>query len=290
MESIELQEGEYILIIATEKYAKMERDIANLMGMDEMSLFLELNEVGNECLDRENFDWDKYDELINDFVEKQVDFDDLDEIYIYHLGRHIKYPNELWTLNEVLLTETSLSQFLKEYDIEFGAKKGKIQFFYKNKLITPEQILVSGHFHLLAKRLGYLGEPDFCVNGFAFWSNAEKTMDGYYHDLQRGPEILENLERFLGINLLREYEKQSKYYGIVFRKPIDKVIFDGKDDVVTHEQKVKCFLNYALKYLHDFYRNCEGGNNLMIRIKDTEKAVVDHCILIDEENIYEKEE
>ena len=46
-----------------------------------------------------------------------------------------------------------------------------MEFYYGNKLILPEQILQSGQFHLLAKRLGYLGEADYCVNGFSFWPN-----------------------------------------------------------------------------------------------------------------------
>ena len=51
---------------------------------------------------------------------------------------------------------------------------------------------------MFAKRLGYLGEADYCVNGFSFWINIEKTSDGYIQDLQRGPEIIENIGRFIG--------------------------------------------------------------------------------------------
>lgn len=106
----------------------------------------------------------------------------------------------------------------------------------------------------------YLGEADFCVNGFSFWINIEKTSDVYFWDLQRGPEIIENIGRFIGKDLWREYQELSKYYGVVFKMPVENVIFDGRDNVNTKEEKVRCLIKYALFYLNDFYNGCIGGN------------------------------
>ena len=73
-----------------------------------------------------------------------------------------------------------------------------------------------------------MGEADFCVNGFAFWPDIEKTSDGYYAALQRGPEVIENMERFLGNNMLDEYRRKTNYYGIVFKVPLSEIVSIGR--------------------------------------------------------------
>ena len=270
------------MIIRTETYRDLEEDLATILDIDELFLYERLAEISRECLDGFHSDWDKYEEQIDSLISEYADLNMVDEVYIYHLGRHMVKPKELLPLKELFLSENRFSAFLKEHNIVFDEQDGKLRFFYRGRQITAEEILASGHFHLLAKRLGYLGEADFCVNGFAFWPNIEKTSDGYFHDLQRGPEIIENMGRFIGKDLWREFKEQSKYYGIVFKIPVEEVIFDGRDDTETKEEKVRCLLKYALYYLNDFYNGSIGGNNLMLRIHDSKKVEVDHCILIDE--------
>lgn len=270
------------MILRTETYRDLEEDLAIIMGIDELSLYGKLHEISRECLDGFNSDWDKYEEQIDKLISEYADLHRLDEVYIYHLGRHMVEPKELLPLNELFLSENNFSEFLKEHEIVIDEQNGKLRFFYKGKQITSEEILASGHFHLLAKRLGYLGEADFCVNGFAFWPNIEKTSDGYFHDLQRGPEIIENIGRFIGKDFWREFKEKSKYYGVVFKVPVKEVIFDGRDDTDTKEEKARCLIKYALYYLNDYYNVSIGGNNLMLRIADNKKVEVDHCIVIDE--------
>lgn len=270
------------MVLRTETYRDLEEDLATIMDIDELFLYEKLSEISRECLDGFNSDWDKYEEQIDGLILEYADLNMIDEVYIYHLGRHKVEPKELRPLKELLLSDNSLSSFLREHDVVFDEQDGMIRFFYKGKQITAEEILASGHFHLLAKRLGYLGEADFCVNGFAFWSNIEKTSDGYFYDLQRGPEIIENIGRFIGKDLWREFKEQSKYYGVVFKVPIEEVIFDGRDDTKTREEKAKCLIKYGLYYLNDYYNASIGGNNLMLRIADNKRVEVDHCIEIEE--------
>lgn len=273
------------MIVRTETYKDMEKDIATLMDVDEMFLYETMHDISEKCLCGFHSDWDKYESLIDDFITEYADLDIIDEIYVYHLSRHIVQPKELWPLRELLITENEFSDFLKKNKIHFMLREDNLEFYYDNRLISPEQILQSGHFHLLAKRLGYLGEADYCVNGFSFWPNIDKTSEGYFQDLQRGPEILENLGRFIGKDLWRDYKKQSKYYGIVFKVPMLEIIYDGIDGLFTKEERAGFFIKKALFYLNDCYRNCPGGNNLMLRVSDTKKVVVDHCILIKEDDV-----
>ena len=270
------------MIIRTETYQELEEDLATIMGVEEIVLYEKMQGISRECLDGFNSDWDKYEERIEKFILENANLDMIDEIYVYHLGRHVVEPKELLPLKDVLLSNNKLSEFLRLHDIVFNEKDGNIRFFHEGCLITAEEILSREHFRLFAKRLGYLGQADFCVNGFSFWINIEKTSDGYFQDLQRGPEIVENIGRFIGKDLWREYKEISKYYGVVFKMPVEEVVFDGRDSVRTKDEKVRCFIKYALFYLNDFYNGQVGGNNLMLRIHDNKKVAVDHCILIEE--------
>lgn len=268
------------MILRTETYRELEEDLATIMDIDESYLYEKLYEISKSC--PLYSDWDKYEKQIERLILECVDLDLIDEVYVYHLSRHLIEPKELIPLKDLLLSENRFSTFLKEHNVVFDEQDGKLRFFYVGRQITADEILASGHFHLLAKRLGYLGEPDFCVNGFAFWPNIEKTSDHYFQDLQRGPEIIENIGRFIGKDIWRDYTERSNYYGIVFKVPIEELVFDGRDDIDTKEGKVKCLIKNALYYLNDFYDGSIRGNNLMLRIPDDKKVEVDHYILIEE--------
>lgn len=53
----------------------------------------------------------------------------------------------------------------------------------------------------------------------------------------------------------REFKEESDYYGVVFKVPVEEVIFDGRNDAETREEKVKCLVKYALYYLNDCYNS-----------------------------------
>lgn len=271
------------MIIRTETYRDLEEDIAVICDCVEEFIYEKLVDFDNECIKGVDSDWDKFDELIDQFVEENADLSLVDEVYVYHLARHFSEPIELLPLKELLLTENAFSDFLANNEIVFENQDGQLAFYYKKHLISPQQLLSSGHNHLLAKRLGYLGEADFCINGFTFWPDIEKTSHGYYRDLQFGPEVVGCIERCLGIDLCSEYREKSNYYGMVFKVPLDEIIFDGKDGVGTREDKARCLIKYALLTLHGRYFHCaSSSNNPMLRIADDSKVMVDHCILIEE--------
>lgn len=205
------------MIIRTETYRDMEEDIAKIMGMDEIFIYKKLHEINDDCRDDYKFDWDRFESSIEDMITECADLDLIDEVYIYHLARHFTEPEELLPLKELLLTKNFFSDFLNNHKVYFSERNEIIEFYYQDRLISPDEILANGQFNLLARRLGYLGEADFCVNGFAFWPDIEKTSDGYFWDLQRGSEIIENIGRYIGKDLWREYQDKTKYYGVVFR-------------------------------------------------------------------------
>jgi hypothetical protein len=163
----------------------------------------------------------------------------------------------------------------------FKNRDEHLEFYYKDCLITPKQLLERKHKSLLARRLGYSDESDFCINGFTFWPDIEETSDGYYRDLQFGPEFMRCIGRYLGADLCQKFRKKSRYYGVVFKVPIDEVIFNGVNDVETQEEKVRYLIKYSLQTLQScYFHQLSSSNNPMLRIRDDFKVKVDHCILI----------
>ena len=71
----------------------------------------------------------------------------------------------------------------------------------------------------------------------------------YTRQLQGCPEILECLERYLRIKgLAKDYAEKSEYYCFMYKFPIERVIFDGQDDLIVEEKQLH-LLN------HQFFRN-----------------------------------
>jgi hypothetical protein len=271
------------MIIRTETYRNLEEDMAIICNCKEMTIFENIGDFHRQCIDGFNADWNKFYDLMGEFVENNADLSLVDEVYIYHLARHFSKPTELLPLRELLLTKNGFTDFLDKNDVVFKDRDGHLEFYYKGCLITSQQISERKHQALLARRLGYLDEIDFCISGFTFWPDIEETSDGYYRDLQCGPEFLGCIGRYLGVDLCRKFRKNSKYYGVVFRVPINEVIFDGVDDIETQEEKVRYLIKHSLQTLHGcYFHQPSSNNNPMLRIRDDSKAKVDHCILIKE--------
>lgn len=121
------------MIIRTETYRDLEEDLATIMDIDELFLYERLAEISRDCLDGFHSDWDKYEEQIDRLISEYADLNMVDEVYIYHLGRHVIEPKELLPLKDVLLSENKVSDFLKERDIVFDEQNGKLRFFYNPK-------------------------------------------------------------------------------------------------------------------------------------------------------------
>lgn len=271
------------MIIRTETYRDLEEDIATICDCVEEYLYETLSDYDAKCSKGIIFDNNKFYGLLDEFIDKNADLDLIDEIYVYHLGRHFNQPIELMPLKQLLLSKNSISDFLAEKEIMFAEEDGQIKFYYKEGLITPDQLMAKRGYSLLARRLGYIDEPDFCINGFTFWPDIESTSDGYYNSLRLGPEFIGCIERYLGIDILREFRENSNYYGIVFKVPLNEIIFDDAQEINNTKEKARLLVKHALMTLHGHYfRYTSSGNNPILRINDSSRAKVDHCILIKE--------
>lgn len=274
------------MILRTDTYRNLEEDLATVMDTVEMYIYEQICDFDKKYIvpNGPGSDWDAFYEAVEKLINDNANIEMIDEVYVYHLSRLFDKTEQLFPLKHLLINQTPLSDFLAEYGIRFETSSNMLMdFYYKGKLITPEEILSSGHHHLLAKRLGYLGEPDYCVNGFGFWPDIKKTSDGYFDDIQRSPEIIRSLDYFLKTDMWRDYKAKTKYYGVVFRTSVDDIIFDGKNNCDRHGDKVRCLLKYALLTMHGCYFNyASSTNNPILRIEDGKSAMIDHYIEIEE--------
>lgn len=271
------------MIIGTESYRDMEKDITDIFDCAEEYLYENLDDFYNQCIDGLYLNDDMFNEKIDQFIYKNANLGMVDEVYVYHLARHVKEPTELLPLKELLLTSNSFSEFLADNDIYFKGQNGQLVFYYKQYKTTWKQILSGGNYNLLARRLGYLEKADFGINGFAFWPDIEKTTDEYYTYLQDGPEFLNSLGQYIKVNLCKKYKEKTRYYGIVFRVPVNELIFEGNEEIKTYEDKVRHLLRYSLKTLYGKHIDYpSSSNNPVLKMADNLKVKVDHCILIGE--------
>ena len=132
----------------------------------------------------------------------------------------------------------------------------------------------------LRSRLGYnSGREDFCFNGFAFRDLLMKNQ--YTRQLQGCPEILECLERYLRIKgLAKDYAEKSEYYCFMYKFPIERVIFDGQDDLIV-EKKQLHLLNQVAYRLYQYSgdsRYLYDHDNPILRLKDDDNASVDYLV------------
>ena len=143
-------------------------------------------------------------------------------------------------LETVLLTENSLTKFLKDYQIEFNKKEDGIDVFYNGKKCQFK----GSENARLRNRLCKLN--DSCVNGFLF----NEKMDYMYIGLTGMPEIFSDLMNSLGRrDLKQEYLKRRKSYEVTIKVPIDDLIFDDDSQIQNCSEKTKLILKYVTNYL-----------------------------------------
>lgn len=239
-------------IIETYTLDDMKTSLAELLGttvqcIDNYIIMLYAN---SKCIDdyEQNID----NEILN-FIESKELQHKLEYVQFFHLSRRLndsdlKFSTNLWDL---LLNESDLSDFLKKYDIEFELIDNEIHIFYKgNHIDLRKDDENSGN---LLYRLGYLHKKsDYCVNGFAFRLDLEKNH--YTNTLRSCPEFIYVLSRYLNhMEIVKDYNENSKYYCIEYRVPLNDVIFD-EYNVETIEEKVKKYLSKVIYKLYKHFK------------------------------------
>lgn len=185
---------------------------------------------------------------------------------MFHLSRRLNNSNlfENDNLKNLLLKESVISDFFKQYDISFVENNNNINLLYKNVVVNISDVKHEDYNGNIEFRF----ETDYCINGFAFREGLEKNC--YYSTLSRGPEILYEIYKLLNIdNMIDDYINNSNYYCFEYLIPISNVIFDGYDSCITNLDKTKFFLKEVLKYLY-YEMLGHKSDYLILRLPDNE--------------------
>lgn len=276
------------MIIDTTTRGGMEKSLAYLMDISVKELYQYIEAAADSAAKNQTlFDQEIFDRAMEDFYSNMIEYELPDEILFFHLSRRIvgSEKDTSYNLQELLTSNNRFSNFFNMHQITF--KKGignKIILFNKGEQIQLNDT-ANTDVHYLRNRLGYnIVQKDFCLNGFAFRDLLMKNK--YTLRLLDCPEILECLERYLNINgLVKEYAKKSKFYCFKYKFPIERVIFDKKDDL-TIEKKQLYLLNQVAYRLYQYSRNwCDtDDDNPILRLRDDDNASVD--FLLSTEIIY----
>lgn len=241
----------------------------------------------SECQGSEHyyFDDEKFFDLSSNFISKNNN-GKIEEVYLCHLIRSIDCPEQLYPLHEVLTTKNALSDFLSEKGFSFKTLGQKIKLVHNGREYSESELgtpLEDNNYHgHLAVRFGYENEADYCLNGFLFAINPEKSTDGYYDLLKHGPEILQDLDRYFDTNLSSQFYELSNYYFALMRVQLNQIIFGKNEEQRISHDRTKLFLNYCFQAIYKLIYVDKNGEitNPMIRLDDFDFATVESYLKI----------
>lgn len=250
--------------IDTSTYESLKRDVMQFLNLTEedlTSIFSLLLPEGYR------------QERAKRYIENMKIEESLDYIQFFHLTRRLNGSNivENNNLEQLLLHESPLSDFLKRYNITFRKNGRHIDMYHNDelKILDDQDRYERGNVSYLRLRLGYNDVQDYCVNGLAFRTNIEN--DGFFRPLQICPEFVEQVGELIdNTKMAWDYRNNSKYYCIEYLVPISEVIFDGCEVDMPAQDKIIKFLSEAVVRLYNERKNNKPLNegNLVLRLLD----------------------
>lgn len=190
---------------------------------------------------------------------------DIDEILFVHLARRLNTDsdNNGYSLIDVLVNDTALSNFLKKYGLTFKYEQ-YIRMFKDNveiDLFDDNEIS-----NYLRYRFGYIIN-DFSIKGYVFM-DALKNNDNY--DLiQWGPGFFEYICLFVDDDFIDDFIEHSKLYKFEYLVPTDKIWFENYEELNYKEKQYHLIVKVLQRLYADKYeKNVFDDDNPVIGIKD----------------------
>ena len=239
------------------EFFKVEEEVLKRFISDNIDEYINM-----DCRD---VDLDKFFDIVN-LKENELAFT---YITINHVTTRLDKEINLDTfkidnLENVLLSENSLTNFLKNKGIEFRMKEG-IEVFYNGELVN----FTGTYSARLNKRLKCL--KDSCINGFLFGDE----MPSIYGDLTAVPEIVSDIIMELDKKeIIYEYMRNVRCFVASITVSIDDLIIDELSFITSKIEKSKNILRYILIYLayknvNSIYNSCK---NPIIRLPDNKNV------------------
>lgn len=271
------------MIIDTTTREGLENSLAYLMDVSVAELYQYIEAAADSAGKKQwCFNQDIFDKAMEDFYSNMIEQKLPDEILFFHLSRRIVGSEKEigYNLRELLTSNNIFSEFLNTHQITFRKGTGnRITLYFRGRQINLENTMNTDVCYLRS-RLGYsIGQEDFCINGFAFRDLLMKNQ--YTRELQDCPEILRSLAKHLRIEgLVKEYAEKSEYFCFKYKFPIERVIFDGKDDLSV-EDKQLYLLNQVAYRLYQYSgdsRYLFDHDNPILRLRDSDNAPIDFLV------------
>ena len=220
------------------------------------------------------------DDVIDKFIKDNMLYKP-NEVLLFHLSRRLNSTlndTEGLPLSTLLTTNNTFSTFLKKYGLNFKLKDKYIEIIYNGEIKSLDDDN-NPNILYLRRRLGYnKTDQDFCFNGFIL--NPLIGQNIYISSLEDAPEIIINLSEFINNNLLlQDYKINSAYYCFEYKVPIDKIIFDGKEEL-NNDEKVIYLLRSYITILIDYYiyNNHNIETCIIIRLADNYKLASNYFV------------
>lgn len=226
------ERGELKLVLDTSSKEDMELSLSTFLDITKGELYQSIDYAAEKARsDGFMFNQDVFDSEINTIINDLQPIETIDNVMCFHLARRLNSAVrdlQCYNLKSLLLTENSLSCFLKEHSIEFEDADNHLILRYSGNYIKLENTHNIDVCYLRS-RFGYnCLRKDYCFNGFAMRDLLMKN--SYTRELFDGPEFLVVLARYLRNNkLLEDFKKNSTYYCYKLIIPITEIIFDGYD-------------------------------------------------------------
>lgn len=261
------------MYIDTHTKESMQQAVCQIFNITVEELYQLFERAGQASCTENYMDVDKFNNVINQFIDLKMSDKPIDQILFFHLGRRLNSAGncgEGKNLFELLSTENAMSTFLKNHKVTFQPNEEHLDLYYKGKIISLDNN-EKEYIPYLRWRLGYnTNRIDYCFNGFMLRDLLYRN--NYARELYDVPEFIGVLARFLrNRNIGTDYFQNSKYYCFEYLVPIDKVYFDYAEGL-PKEGKQRYLLNQALHRLYDYtvtdIRYMFDHDNPILRLAD----------------------
>jgi len=261
------------MYIDTHSQETMEHSICDYLHITKEELLSVFDIAGKAAQTEYYLDNDKFNHVINEFIDSHMPGISIDQILFFHLTRRLNAAQNIYegnNLADLLTKKNAMSDFLKKHEVEFLLNNGHLDLFYKGSLVSLERTYEENVPYLRA-RFGYnKGREDYCFNGFLLKDLLYKN--NYAHELSDVPEFIGVLATFLNRrDIGTDYYENSTYYCFEYCIPLDKVLFDNNENL-SYEEKQKYLLNQIMHRLYDYtvteLRYMFDHDNPILRLKD----------------------
>lgn len=192
---------------------------------------------------------------------------------------HSIEKNGLLDLKQAYLcADSELRIFLNDNGIFIDLKKSKLKYrteIYDIKYAPNNKHIIKAPYEEQCQKIGRKFYYDYTICGFL----SIDSQDTYLGDVHHRPEILDDIDNLLHLNLSQKWEKDHKPYNVVAKINGDEIECEGMENK-SEKEKVMHYLTLA--YNNAFHELDEN----IILLQNNKKILPSNIIGIEPFNIW----